>query len=177
MFSILRIMSAYPRSTASRRTQRPSSFSGTRSRNIYSSSNPIQNTFSYPYSSSTGSWSPTSSTYSAGLTTYGGTPSGYGGLTVPNPNTYHSSYLNNYTRASSPSYSPRSSLISTYSPNAIGKSSTFDFNLKRPASSSSLASLRSTGSEGYVVSGMKRAAAMIETISWRCVCVSEWQWR
>lgn len=141
-------MSAYQRNTAmpsSRRTQRPSSFSGTRSRNVYSSTTP-----SYSYGS-TSSWSPSPS---YGLTTYGGTASGYGGLTVPNPNSYQShgySYLNNLTsRASSPSYSPRSS-FSTYSPNSIAKSTSFDFSLKRPVSASSL-SLKSTGSEGYAVS-------------------------
>lgn len=153
--SVLRIMSAYQRNTATRRTQRPSSFSGTRSRNLYSSSTPTPSTFSYPYSGATSSWSPTSS-YSSGLTTYGGTPSGYGGLTVPNPNTYQGShaysYLNNYTnRASSPSYSPRSSFTS-YSPSSTTAKSSFDFSLKRPASSSSLAgSIRSVGSEGYAV--------------------------
>lgn len=151
-------MSAYQRNTAARRTQRPSSFSGTRSRNVYSSTTP-----SYAYGGSTSSWSPTSysptSSYSPsssyGLTTYGGTASGYGGLTVPNPNSYQGSYsyLNNYGRASSPSYTPRS--LSSYSPNSISKSTTFDFNLKKPASSSSL-SLKSTGSEGYAVSGRCR---------------------
>lgn len=164
--SVSRIMS-YQRSIGgnigSRRTQRPNSFSGTRSRNVYSSANssPNNSYSSYTPYGSPSSWS-SSSSFPSTLTTYGGTASGYGGLTIPTPNTYplHGlsssvhSYLNNYSTGrsstpSSPSYVSRTP-SNQFKNNSL---STSDISLlNRPLSTSSLlGSVKSVDSEGYIV--------------------------
>lgn len=150
--------------TASRRAQRPNSFSGTRSspvsiglsstpsmRNVYSSLMPG---ISSSYSSVGSSYGGGYPTYPSSLTTYGGTASGYGSLVLPNPNsTYPTSSYHGYhtTRATSPSsYSPRSSWSGTTGYTSSFSSPKTDFSpLNRTTAPHG--STRSIGSEGYVV--------------------------
>lgn len=175
-----RIMS-YPRSSgnavSSRRAQRPNSFSGTRSspvsisvsstpsmRNLYSSMMPGVAS-SYGSYGSSGIWSTPSSSYptsvsyhsshpSSLMTTYGGTSSGYGSLTLPNPNSGYPSSYHSYhaARAPSPSsYSPRSSWSGATSYTSSLSSPKTDFTPLFSRSTSSAGSTRSVASEGYVV--------------------------
>ncbi|KAK7590544.1 hypothetical protein V9T40_002157 [Parthenolecanium corni] len=157
-------------SSSSRRSQRPNSFSGTSStpssrlRSAYPSasggigttSSGISSAYgiygSSPSSPSSWSSSATGSSYPSSLTTYGGTTSGYGGLTLPNPNTFPShglsTYFGNYggrsSSPSSPSYlSSRTSFgLSPFSSGSSGISNSNQYT--SPYASSSLSSAPNT---------------------------------
>lgn len=179
----------------SRRSPRPNSFSGTSSstpssrlRSAYPSAagspsiSGAYGIYGSGASASPSSWSSSAAgAYPSSLTTYGGTNSGYGGLTLPNPNTFPShglsAYFGNYggrsSSPSSPSYlssrtsfglSPFSSATSgigssqytsPYTPSAQISSRTSDipYVSSRPLSTASSlsGSAKSVASEGYAV--------------------------